>query len=66
MLDMHGRPSELLGIEDTYLAFCFDEACAFIIKNIQDGREPIKKDGMDKNGNSYKYSKPSDVYKKFN
>lgn len=31
-------PSELLGIEDKYLAFLFDEACMFIIKKVEDSK----------------------------
>lgn len=60
MLDMHGRPSELLDIEDAYAAFCFDEACAFILKKLQDGEEPVIKDDKEK-----VISKPSDLYKKY-
>ena len=64
MLDMHIRPSELIGIDDTYTAFCFDEDCAFIIKNIKDGLEPT----ISMNGPGEEkgvYSKPSDLYKKY-
>lgn len=58
---MHTRPSELLDIQDAYTAFCFDEACAFIISKIKDGEEPIIKVG-DKEKT---ISKPSDIYKKY-
>lgn len=34
------RPSELVGIVDTYTAFCFDEACAYITSRIKDGEQP--------------------------
>ena len=34
------RPSTLFGIADPYTAFCFDEACAYIQKEIDDGNEP--------------------------
>ena len=33
-------PSEVLGIEDEYTAFCFDEACDYIVKRIAKGDEP--------------------------
>lgn len=33
-------PSSLLGINDKYTAFCFDEACAYIISEIEDGKQP--------------------------
>lgn len=63
MLDMHIRPSEVMGIEDAYTAFCFDEACADIVKRIKDGEKPI----ISKNvGTENKvYSRPSDLYKKY-
>lgn len=34
------RPSELMGLEEPYEAFCFDEACAFITVQIQNGNQP--------------------------
>lgn len=34
------RPSSLLDIADPYTAFCFDEACAFIITQLEQGNEP--------------------------
>lgn len=65
MLDMHTRPSEIMGIEDAYTAFCFDEACAIIIKRIQDGENPKFLKGKDKDGYTKQYSKPSDLYNKY-
>lgn len=59
MLDMHTKPSDILGIEDAYTAFCFDEACAYIIKRISDGEEPHIVN-PEVAGKSYK--KPSDLY----
>lgn len=29
-----------MDIEDTYTAYCFDEACGYILKKIEDGEEP--------------------------
>lgn len=29
------RPSEIIGLEGTYEAFCFDEACMYITSKIQ-------------------------------
>lgn len=56
-------PSDILGIEDEYTAFCFNEACAFIVSKINDGQEPIIKDiGKEEKV----YSRPSDFYNKFN
>lgn len=62
MLDMHCRPSELLEIGDAYTAFCFDEACSYILSRMRQGDEPVvkKKDEQPK-----VYKKPSDYYKKF-
>ena len=60
---MHGRPSELMDIEDAYLAFCFDEACAFIISKMMNGEEPIVK--VNPVSWEKEYKKPSDLYKKY-
>lgn len=61
MLDMHCRPSEMLEIPDAYTAFCFDEACALILKRLKDGDEPyVEQVAAKKN-----YQKPSDFYKQF-
>jgi hypothetical protein len=55
-------PSQVMGIEDEYTAFCFNEACAFIVAKLKDGLKPIIR--FDEN-NKKVYSKPSDFYKKF-
>ena len=34
-------PSELLGIEDCYTAYCFDEACAYILSRLEKGEQPV-------------------------
>ena len=35
-------PSEILHIDnDDYTAFCFDEACDYIMNRIEDGDKPI-------------------------
>lgn len=36
------RPSEIIGITNNYEAFCFDEACTYILSEIskEDAREP--------------------------
>lgn len=33
------RPSEFLGIDDPYMAFCFDEACTYIMTRVDEGEE---------------------------
>ena len=55
-------PSQVMEIEDGYTAFCFDEACVFIVAKLKDGLKPIIR--FDEN-NKKIYSKPSDFYKKF-
>lgn len=37
------RPSSLLEIEDPYTSFCLDEACAYIIAMVRDGKKPLFK-----------------------
>lgn len=59
---MHSRPSEIMGIEDAYAAFCFDEACAVIIRRINDGETPIIRVGTGINGEVKHYSRPSEIY----
>ena len=34
------RPSTLFGLIDPYVAYCFDEACTYITKQLEDGNEP--------------------------
>lgn len=34
------RPSTLIDVYDPYTAFCFDEACAYIVQQMEDGKEP--------------------------
>lgn len=66
MLDMHIRPSELMDISDAYTAFCFDEACAYILKELKDGKEPIFKKESNNDSNNSSYRRPSDLYNKYN
>jgi hypothetical protein len=35
--------SEILGIEDRYIAFCIDEAAAYVYFKILDKKEPVGK-----------------------
>lgn len=35
------RPSTLLDVTDPYTSYCFDEACAYILRQIENGNEPI-------------------------
>ena len=34
------RPSTVLGLDDDYTAFCFDEACAYITGQLEKGEQP--------------------------
>jgi hypothetical protein len=34
------RPSEILKIEEEFVAYCFDEVCAFIIAKKESGESP--------------------------
>lgn len=34
------RPSNVLDIQDNYLAFCFDEACGYIVNQIKEDKTP--------------------------
>ena len=34
------RPSEIMCIEDEYTAYCFDEACFYILHMIREGKKP--------------------------
>lgn len=58
------RPSDIIGIEDDYTRYCFDEAMIYIIAKIKDGEKPnfsIKdEDGLIEKPH---YSKMSDLYK---
>ncbi len=50
------RPSKILGVNDTYTAFCLDEACAYIINKLENKEQPKF---------IVNYSKPSDLYEKY-
>lgn len=61
-LNLNCRPSEMIGIVDSYTAFCFDEACALIITKLEQGEQPIFKETQK---STTSYSRPSEVYSKF-
>lgn len=46
-------PSEILRIKGEYEAFCFDEACYSIIKNIKDNKNPIFAEEHNKSNEDY-------------
>lgn len=35
------RPSEILHIEDGYEAYCFDEACCWMLGQLEEGKRPF-------------------------
>lgn len=55
------RPSTFLGIEDTYTSFCFDEACAYITKRLEDGEKPE----FEQIKETKKYNSFTEFYKKY-
>lgn len=50
------RPSTLFGLTDPYTSYCFDEACAYITRQLEDGEEPV----FTKRYNSF-----ADMYKQY-
>lgn len=57
-----------MGVEDSYTAFCFDEACAYIhMEIVENKKEPnfnvFKEDGQETDTQAH-YTKPSDFYNK--
>lgn len=36
-------PSEIMHIEDPYTAYCFDEACSYILLKLSNGEKPVYK-----------------------
>lgn len=48
------KPSQILNIEDEYTAYCFDEACSFIMFKIDNKEEPKYETH---------YATPSEMYK---
>ena len=49
-------PSEILRVEDSYAAYCLDEACAYIMQKVADGEEIVFKKH---------YSRPSELYAEY-
>lgn len=64
------RPSEVIGLYDEYEAFCFDEACAYIVGKIKDGLKPnfnVQQKEEKENKITKKKARmlPSEIYKKY-
>ena len=63
MLQTRERPAVLLGLDvknDEYTAFCFDEAVAYIISELKDGKKPNFGEAQISGKH---YSKVSDLYR---
>lgn len=57
------RPSNLIGLDDPYEAFCFDEACAYIHMEITENkRTPVFASSSTSDSNHY--TRASEFYKK--
>lgn len=56
-------PSELLSLSDEYTAFCFDEACAYIMAMLDDGKKIVKFVDDEPLVKAKHYSRASDMYK---
>ena len=37
----HIRPSEMLRLRDDYDAYCFDEACCYMLGQLEEGKRPF-------------------------
>lgn len=56
-------PSVLMNIEDSYTAFCFNEACALIRLKIDSGETPVYQEMNKTKQNNY--SNFEDFYKQY-
>lgn len=54
-------PSVIIGIDDSYTAFCFNEACTYIKINLDKGETPIYPVETEKK----EYSNFKDFYKQY-
>lgn len=55
------RPSEIIFIEDEYTAYCFDEACSYIISQLKNKKKP--RFNSKSKEIKVRYNKLSDLYK---
>ena len=57
MVKMYQKtPSELLGLEDPYTSYCINEACAYIMQQLEQKNEPRFNKG---------YKSFSELYKQY-
>lgn len=61
-------PSEVIGIdrEDTYTAYCFNEACLYIMVHLDNGEKPKYTEMRDFKMKPKNYHTFSEFYKSFN
>ena len=57
-------PSEILGIKDSYTAFCFNEACCELTLRLTEGEKPHYIE-QDKKAETKHYSNFKDFYKQY-
>lgn len=63
-----GRPSEVIGVvDDEYTAYCFDEACLYILNMLNDNKKPMFDDDKEQQKSDIKnnYTCFSDLYKNY-
>lgn len=58
-------PSSILGIEDSYTAFCFNEACCEIIVRLQNDEEPYYIEQREQELEPKHYNNFKDFYKTY-
>lgn len=58
---MGKNPSEILGVNDEYTSFCFDEACNYIVMRFKNGDEPIYEKKKKKVSSMAEYFKELEV-----
>ncbi len=61
----HKLPSELLGIECKYTAYCLDEACLYIMSQME-GKDKIKPKFKTKESKKTKFKSFTELYASYN
>ena len=58
-------PSDVLSIEDSYTAFCFNEACCYITFQLQNDMKPQYKVIKENKAEKKEYKNFKDFYKQY-
>lgn len=58
-------PSVILGIEDDYIAFCFNEACCEIVARLQNEEKPHYIENREQKEEPKHYNNFKDFYKTY-